>query len=150
MPNYKTHNYFNCIIALPISLYVLLELFSFPLKYTLTFSASFLYATFFMNPDLDLAGQIKLRSIRGVLSIPFRLYAKIFKHRGLSHRFFWGTLSRLIWLVFFFLAISFFIEFSFFNREELLYLYKQYKPFLWFGFCGIIIADLSHLLLDKR
>lgn len=150
MPNYKTHNYFNCIVALPILLYILMDFFSFPLKYTLAFSSSFLYATFFMSPDLDLAHQIKLFSLRGILSFPFRSYAKVFKHRGISHRFLIGTLSRLIWLGLFFWIVSLLIGLSFLSQKEMFYLYHQYKPLILFGFFGFAVADICHLLLDKK
>ena len=108
MSSYKQHTRFNLFIALPILL-IGVAYFIHPHRYLMiTFAASFAYATLFMNPDLDLANQIRLLSLRGILSLPFRSYARCFSHRGLSHHIIFGSLTRILWLSGWF-ALIFFI-----------------------------------------
>ena len=49
-----------------------------------------------MNPDLGLVHKIKLFSLRGFITLPFRGYSKIFKHKGISHSFLLGSFTRII------------------------------------------------------
>ncbi|MGE3716158.1 MAG: DUF2227 family putative metal-binding protein, partial [Simkaniaceae bacterium] len=84
MAMYKGHVRFNLFIALPILLGGSDYLFHPSRAMLITFASVFAYSTLFMNPDLDLANQIKLFSSRGVFTLPFRSYAKIVSHRGLS------------------------------------------------------------------
>ena len=98
MSNYKTHVAFNLLCALPVATGGICYIYT-PSKHLLiTFIGAFVYGTCFMNPDLDLIHQIKLFSWRGFLTLPFRFYSKIFKHRGLSHSFLFGTATRILWL----------------------------------------------------
>lgn len=150
MSNYKTHVTFNLLGGLPAALAALHYAFDPSPVFLLTFALTFFYSTCFMSPDLDLVHQIKLRSIKGFFSLPFRWYSKIFKHRGLSHSFLFGTLTRVLWLS----AIGFIIFFAVYQtlptQKSLLVYFQQYKPYIYYGLAGAIWADWCHLVLDYR
>ena len=65
----------------------------------IAFTGAFLFGTFLVTPDLDLAEQHVLAKRNwgrlGVLWVP---YGYLFAHRGLSHGWFFGPLTRLIYL----------------------------------------------------
>lgn len=102
-----------------------------------------------MTPDLDISDKIKLISIRGFFSIPFRLYAKFFRHRGLSHHIVLGSISRIVWLLIFFTLLAIALNYALPTPYELLGFYKKYKPYIFFTILGIFLSDMCHLLLDK-
>lgn len=150
MSNYKTHFSFNLLTGLPasvLSLHYVLE----PAPLLLaTFCLTFIYSTCFMNPDLDLVHQIKLHSIKGFFSLPFRMYSKVFRHRGLSHSFLFGTLTRVLWLSVF----GFIIFFAFYQtaptQNSLMAYFKHHKLYIYYALAGIVVADWCHLLLDYK
>lgn len=150
MSNYKTHVSFNTFLALPIASLAIYYFISPPSPLLITFMATFFYSTFFMNPDLDLVHQIKLFSIRGILTLPFRMYSKIFTHRGISHSFFFGTLTRLLWLLGIATLISYFVYRTLPSEKTFFYYYDDYKYFIFYGLSGVVLADWCHLLLDYR
>lgn len=148
MALYKTHAKLNILIALPIVLGICTYLLKTDPKLLLVFSSAFIYGTLYMNPDLDLASSIKLFSFRGILTMPFRLYSKIFRHRGLSHSIFLGTFTRLGYLAAFVFLISyFFLKMPFFHIEVFEY-YKANRSLFFTGFLGLFIADFFHILVD--
>ncbi|OGN66749.1 MAG: hypothetical protein A2888_02825 [Chlamydiae bacterium RIFCSPLOWO2_01_FULL_28_7] len=100
-----------------------------------------------MNPDMDLANKIKLFSLRGILTLPFRGYSLIFKHRGISHSPIFGTFTRICYLGGFFYLLIFFLDAPHINKTIFFNILKS-QSFLY-GFFGIFFADLSHLVLDK-
>ncbi len=136
MPSYRVHATLNLAIGLPLSLgalyytavpYTTQEFFS--------FVGAFLYGTFFLNPDLDLAYKTKLFSLRGFLTLPFRPYSRLFRHRGISHMPVIGTLTRVLWLA----ALSWL----------LLGWTVTDWALLWFALGGLALADFFHILLDQ-
>ncbi len=138
MPSYRTHVSVNLFVGLPLSLAAL--------KYTVqstptdiaSFAFAFAYGTLFLHPDLDLARNIRLFSLKGLLTLPFRPYSYLFRHRGISHMPLIGTLTRILWL----LALLY----------PLGYLYPVLswsQPYLWFGIAGFAVADLFHVFLDQ-
>jgi uncharacterized metal-binding protein len=146
MPCYKTHCRFNTLLALPIFLLGLWYFSETSLPYLLAFGSLFLYATFFLSPDLDLAHKYKLFSLRGLLTLPFRPYALFFKHRGLSHHPLFGTLTRILWLVGLCLVAGYFFSW---NKEHFFSFWEEHYSYLIYGLGGIAAADLSHLFLDR-
>ena len=150
MSNYKTHVNFNLFFALPFATFGTYYIYEPAVSFLATFIIAFSYATCFMNPDLDLVHQIKLLSLRGVLTLPFRFYSKIFKHRGLSHSILFGTATRILWLsgVIF---LGFYLMYRAIPSEKaFLSYFTLYKPYLLYGLSGIVFADLCHLALDYR
>lgn len=147
---YRTHVKFNFFIALPLLLFIVFYLFNPLIPNALSFTVCFIYATLYMNPDLDLAYKIKLFSLKGLLTIPFRSYSLIFKHRGISHSPILGTLSRVLWLMIFFIFFLFIFDKLIFLQKPLVIFYKTYKHLIFSGFWGILAADICHLILDSR
>ena len=150
MAMYRGHAHFNLLIALPILLGGMYYFMHPHTYFIITFASTFIYSTLFMNPDLDLANQIRLFSVRGILSLPFRSYAKFFSHRGLSHNLIFGSLTRIAWLMGWALLFFLIIYKTMPEKHTLLKLYKHYQPFILYGFAGICLADWGHLLLDMK
>ncbi len=150
MAMYKQHSQFNLFILLPVSIGALYYFLQPVQNLIFTFAVAFAYTTLFMNPDMDLAHQIRLRSIRGILSIPFRSYSKIFSHRGLSHHPIFGSFTRIAWLVAWG-ALAFLITYKSLPTKRTLFKFYTYsQPFILYGLAGICLADWGHLLLDMK
>lgn len=148
MPNYKTHVKVNCIFFLPIWCLVLYFLFDSSFGSLATISFAFAYATFFMNPDMDLQHSYKLSSIRGLLSIPFLGYSRVFKHRGISHHPILGTLTRILWMTGFGVLILGFHKPFLHSLTDVYQLIKSNQELFLNVFLGILLADISHIFLD--
>ncbi|MFC6590763.1 metal-binding protein [Deinococcus lacus] len=72
-----------------------------PIAWTdaLGFSAAFLIGTFLLSPDLDLAtGRVDSKRRWGLLGFIWVPYGRVFSHRGLSHSWVLGPLTRLGYL----------------------------------------------------
>ncbi|MCB1106683.1 MAG: DUF2227 family putative metal-binding protein [Chlamydiia bacterium] len=82
------------------------------------------------------------------MSIPFRSYAKVFSHRGLSHHLLFGSLTRIVWLMGWGALIFLILYKTLPPTKSLFNFYKYYQPFILYAFAGICFADWSHLLLD--
>ncbi|MFA6119082.1 MAG: DUF2227 family putative metal-binding protein [Parachlamydiales bacterium] len=148
MAQYKTHCRFNILIAFPLILLVIIYFFNPPFGLIGTFSISFIYSTLFMNPDLDLADKIHLFSLRGLLTIPFRGYSLIFRHRGISHIFVLGTLTRILWLGGLYFLVLYLFNKRISNSYNFLSICKS--CYFLYGLSAIILADFCHLILDFK
>lgn len=150
MSNYKTHSKFNIFIALPILLGASFYFMHPHRNLLLTFAGTFIYSTLFMSPDMDLAHQIRLFSLRGLLTLPFRSYAQFFSHRGLSHNPILGSATRILWLTgwVFFLFIAIYKSIP--KTPTLLKFYQDHQLYILYGLAGICFADWCHLLLDRK
>jgi len=147
---YKQHAQFNLFIALPILIGALYYFLHPKMGLILTFSGTFAYSTLFMNPDMDLASQIRLSSIRGILSLPFRSYSKLFSHRGLSHNMIVGSLTRIVWLLVWGALIFLIVYQSLPTKGTLLKFYKEHQAIILYALSGVCLADWGHLLLDMK
>ena len=150
MANYKRHTYFNLFLALPCLLGAIYFLFQPTFSYLLVFTSSFAYSTLFMNPDMDLANRVRLFSLRGLLTLPFRLYALLFRHRGISHSFFFGSLTRIVWLMGWALLIFYLFRETSPSIDSFFSSYKKDRLFFCYLATGVCLADWCHLLLDQR
>ena len=150
MALYKGHVKFNLLIALPILVGGIFFFLSPHRNDLIIFSSIFVYGTLFMNPDLDLANQISLFSLRGLLTLPFRSYARIFSHRGLSHHPLFGSLTRIGWLFIWGALIFLIIYQTLPSHATLLKFYKHYQSYILYAFAAICCADWCHLLLDLK
>ena len=148
MAQYKTHTRFNLFLALPILLLGLYYFFHSSWQQLGIFGGCFIYATLFMSPDMDLANQIKFFSLRGVLTSPFRLYSKIFNHRGLSHSILFGTLTRIGFLTLLGVFGLWIFKQTLLTPDSFVLFLKTHQTWILFAFAGIFSADLCHLLLD--
>ena len=98
---------------------------------------------------MDLAHKIKPFSLRGLLSLPFLGYAKLFKHRGLYHNLLLGSLTRVAWLGGIFLLVAYLFHASFLKTRLFSFYFTNYKKDIFYGLLGIFTADGCHILLDK-
>ncbi|GAA4019303.1 metal-binding protein [Deinococcus rubellus] len=65
----------------------------------LAFSAAYAAGTFLLSPDLDLAeGRVDSKRRWGWLGFVWVPYGRMFSHRGLSHTWLLGPLTRLVYL----------------------------------------------------
>ena len=63
------------------------------------FLLSYLVGTFLVTPDLDLAkNSVRAKSHWGILGLLWVPYGKLFRHRGLSHSWVVGPLTRLLYM----------------------------------------------------
>ena len=148
MSNYRTHTLVNLLVALPLCVAGAALFTKLPTPLIATFVGCLVYGTLFMNPDMDLAHQIKLKSIRGLLSFPFRTYSMVFKHRGLSHSLVFGTLTRLLWVAMYAIAILYIVHKILPIALPLKKWLLHYKHYYAAGFVGFFVADLCHLIMD--
>jgi len=118
-----------------------------------TFSLSYLVGTFLVTPDLDLAeGRMQARNNWGLLGMLWIPYGALFSHRGLSHTWIIGPLTRLIYLALLALALSWaaaqvgpYFGYSFSVRAEL----GENWPELALGaLSGYYLSQWLHLLAD--
>ena len=150
MSNYKAHTAFNLVVALPTLILAASYLLHPHDTLLLLFGGSFTYATLFMSPDMDLANKIKLFSLKGFLTFPFRSYSWAFSHRGISHSVLFGTLTRVIWLMGF-ITLAFYVVYQVkLDGGSFARFILTHKPEVSYVFAGVFLADLCHLLLDGR
>jgi uncharacterized metal-binding protein len=65
----------------------------------LAFALAYLAGTYLLSPDLDLAEKgVRAGRRWGVLRLLWRPYGWLFRHRGLSHTWVLGPLTRLAYL----------------------------------------------------
>ncbi|MCS7217849.1 MAG: metal-binding protein [Thermus sp.] len=66
----------------------------------LAFALAYLAGTFLLSPDLDLADKgVRAQRRWGVLGVLWKPYGWLFRHRGLSHTWVLGPLTRLGYLL---------------------------------------------------
>ena len=71
------------------------------------FSLSYLIGTFLVTPDLDLAeNRVRSKNNWGLMGLLWVPYGALFSHRGLSHTWFVGPLTRLVYMFVVALALS--------------------------------------------
>lgn len=63
----------------------------------LVFVGTYLFSCLLLSPDLDLA-RSSPQNRWGPLRVLWRPYARLFRHRGLSHNLLFGPLSRILYL----------------------------------------------------
>jgi uncharacterized metal-binding protein len=99
MPSGRTHLTIEAGIlsACAAAGIVLVRKGSLPIESLLAFLGGYAFSMVFLTPDLDL---VRSRPTRrwGRLSILWWPYAKLFRHRGVSHHMVWGPLTRIAYL----------------------------------------------------
>ncbi len=81
-----------------------------PPRTRLTFAVAYLAGTFLVTPDLDLAERrVRAKNNWGLLGLLWVPYGALFKHRGWSHSWFVGPLTRLLYLVVLVLALAYLV-----------------------------------------
>ena len=71
------------------------------------FTAAYFTGTYLVTPDLDLAeNHVRAKSNWGLLGLLWVPYGKLFRHRGLSHSWLVGPLTRLLYMALVALALG--------------------------------------------
>ena len=152
----KFHDRFNLFCGALVTGYLIGVERSVPV--VIMFAIGWLIATLVFSPDTDLTPKKRT----AILQFFLYPYSIMFKHRGISHNIFLGTLSRLIYgaclLCFLVLILAqmgyleldhqkFFYSIWEFIRQ---YNYDElsYKMISWF-FLGMFTADFCHVAVDK-
>ncbi len=142
MPNYSSHLIFNFfLLILIVPLYLQLEPFLTPIQLYI-FLLFYFIGSAYLTPDMDTKSEAQQRC--GIFCFPYR---KASKHRGASHHWLLGTLSRIIYIL---LIISLFILiiygrdgiYSFINALIL------YKKEMVIASSGMFLSNLFHIILD--
>jgi len=138
MPDGRTHERTNLFLgASAFSLLAWQK--ALPPELLLAGSAGFMVGTFLVTPDMDQAGKGGSRAVKrwGPLALLWLPYGFVFKHRGLSHLWPLGALTRLLYLLLLASPIL---------GQTLNWLSSP--PSLAF-LAGFLLADFLHVLLDK-
>ena len=103
MPSGRVHNTINLISFIGLAglgLYVQRAgLWPISLVQAAAFTVGFFAGTFLLSPDLDLAeGHVNSKRAWGALGFLWVPYGLLFSHRGLSHSWLIGPLTRLVYL----------------------------------------------------
>jgi len=152
----KTHDRVNLLIGAIIS-GALLGFGQDPFV-TGSFAFGWLVATLIFSPDSDLMPKARTGPLRFFL-YPYSVF---FKHRGLSHSFLFGTVTRFVYglLMLGFLTYILYemdkIKFSpkdyftvlYYWLRAFNYEYVQYQMLVWL-FGGAFLADLCHIFTDR-
>lgn len=138
MPNYKTHCYFNISTGIPIIAGM------YPDRWNPVFVAGYLVATFIVTPDIDMNNSTPDRSLGWIWNKFWDPYNKIFKHRGLSHIAFIGTMSRFIYLTW----IPFYIYIKYALGGDLDAFVGIWAENIINFYGGMATADNFHIILD--
>lgn len=102
MPSGRVHNLINIaafsLVAAGALLATRAGLLSVTAAQAGSFSLAYAAGTFLLSPDLDLSeGQVNSKRNWGVLGVLWVPYGMMFSHRGLSHSWILGPLTRLIY-----------------------------------------------------
>lgn len=156
MASGKFHDRFNLLTGSLIAGYLIGVEKSIPV--VVMFIIGWLISTLIFSPDTD----IMPKKRAGILQLFLYPYAILFKHRGISHNVFLGTLTRLIYgmcllcLLAVVLAQMGYLDL---DHEEFFYsiwnfikMYDyselSYRMITWF-FLGMFVADFCHILIDR-
>ncbi len=141
MPKYRTHTGFN-LLFLPPFTYAVWRYGG--LEESVLFSGGYIFATYFMSPDVDVFGSGPIRRW-GWLSILWLPYSLIFSHRGISHVPIIGTLTRIAYLGVLALIISLIVVRDAGALERWL---RAHQYELCWVAAGMFVADTLHTFLD--
>jgi uncharacterized metal-binding protein len=117
----------------------------------LAFLLGYLTGTFVLSPDLDLAEKgVRAQGRWGVLGALWRPYGWLFRHRGLSHTWILGPLTRLgyLFLLLFLLYGLLKGVAAFMGASLALALPPLPKEVLLFGLLGYYLSQWLHLVAD--
>lgn len=117
------------------------------------FSLSFMIGTFLITPDLDLAeNNVRAKDNWGLFGLLWVPYGSMFKHRGLSHTWFVGPLTRLIYMMMLALAGSWLVTqlspyfgYSFSIRTQLA---ENWQELSLGALAGYYLSQWLHLIAD--
>ena len=156
MASGRWHDRFNIFLLLMLNTVFITNQIHY--LYIIIFSSFWLFSTLMFSPDADLMPKKRA----GLLRIFLYPYSMISKHRGMSHRFLLGTITRVLYCLLMIMFVIFILnrmgEISYsadsFSRE-ILYLIENFSLedkksliIIW-GILGFWGADIGHIFLDK-
>ncbi len=144
MPSGKTHFAFELVLwPLFLAGY---DWFLQPTTTELTlFTGAYIFSSLLLSPDLDLYRN-RARRRWGPLGFIWTPYAKLFKHRGLSHSLLFGTMTRLLYLTLLFSLVAVGLAYAGLALPGKL----QIEPrLLLIAYAGLALPNLLHVLLDR-
>jgi len=158
----RTHENVNLVaLGLLVTAYVFARLFDQPYSLDnalprgarLAFLVSYLVGTFLVTPDLDLAkNSVRAKSHWGLLGLLWVPYGKLFRHRGLSHSWILGPLTRLLYMgliTIFFIVIAMALTSYFgFELHVAVRLGQSWEPLSLGALSGYFLSQWLHLLAD--
>nr|WP_221284383.1 metal-binding protein [Deinococcus humi] len=103
VPSGRVHNLINIaaysVLAAATLILSRQDLLTITPVQALNFTLAYAAGTFLLSPDLDLAdGRVDSKRHWGLLGFVWVPYGKLFRHRGLSHSWVLGPLTRLAYL----------------------------------------------------
>lgn len=142
MPNYSSHlifNFFLLILLIPIynqfqPIFTTQQLYIFLLFYFI--------GTVYLTPDMDTKSEAQRRC--GLFCFPYR---KFFKHRGISHNWLLGIITRIIYVLII-LCIPILILYGRAGIESSITGLIFYKKELVISSGGLFLSNLFHIMLD--
>lgn len=144
MPNGHVHDTVNVILltifVLVVSTHDYLKLGSDNVILLVIFSVSFLFGTFFLSPDLDLASVPYKRW--GFLRVLWWPYKEAFKHRKMSHHIIFGPLSIVGYFTMLIVLFLWLIN-SIHRIQD--YQYVMYIVMI----VGFVLSIETHIILDR-
>jgi len=117
----------------------------------LAFLLGYLAGTFLLSPDLDLAEKgVRAQGRWGVLGALWRPYGWLFRHRGLSHTWILGPLTRLGYLLLLLFLLHGLLKgvAASMGASLALALPPLPKEALLFGLLGYYLSQWLHLVAD--
>lgn len=159
MPGYKTHTSAN-LIALAGMSHLVAEHYTVASNLIGIACATFIAATLFLSPDLDLKHSSPTRNW-GFFRFLWRPYQAVFKHRGLSHNIFLSSATRIGYLICVFASILFAAHawadpsaVDVFSATALLFepaqaVLSTYGEHLAAAGVGIALSDTCHIVTDR-
>jgi uncharacterized metal-binding protein len=148
MPMGTTHRTINTFASIPFTGAVYIALHRSPLE-SLCFFAGYTFATFFMNPDLDLVSDGY--QSWGFFRFYWWPYQKALAHRSfLSHFPIISTIGRIIYLLWLPVLLIFLLGSSIQSlaRDTFYDWIPEFAPYLLFLVLGMMCSDTLHLFLD--
>lgn len=154
MPSGRVHNLINIAAYSVLASGVLLGVHLGKLVITpaqaASFSAAYAVGTFMLSPDLDLSeGQVNSKRNWGALGVMWVPYGMIFSHRGVSHTWIVGPLTRLVYTALILLVLLGLLTFIYppLHVGELL---PRPLSFKWLlpALLGYYVSQWLHLIAD--
>lgn len=152
-----THRRFNFLLS-PVYLFIVGLFTYFDWEALGCFGIGYLLGTTILTPDVDL-GPNRFAGLSKLFLYPYSL---IFKHRGVSHSIFLGTLTRVLyallisWIVLYIGSLLFTREqmglapLAYIKQFILDYNYRVWwHKWLTWLYIGLFMADLSHIFIDS-
>ncbi len=144
MPNYSSHlifNFLTLILLVPIYIYFQ-PLFTITVLQLYIFLLFYFIGTVYLTPDMDTKSEAQKRC--GLFCFPYR---KFFRHRGISHNWIFGIVTRIIYVLMV-LCIPILIIYGREGIYSFIDALILYKNEMVIASSGMFLSNLFHIILD--